>query len=117
MNWVRLLGPVLGPFTGMIERRVAIKKANQSFGHITQFIAEFNETLSKDLPPRLASSAGVSRDSLVPTRRSYHQQVLMEPANAGNAVRPAASPRIEASVFIRASFVQLRTRRPSQAAT
>ncbi len=60
MNWVRLLGPVLGPFTGMIERRVAIKKANQSFGHITQFITEFNETLVKDLPPGLASSAGVS---------------------------------------------------------
>jgi hypothetical protein len=60
MNWVRLLGPVLGPFTGTVERRVAIGKANRSFGHITQFIAEFNETLSKDLPPGLASSAGVS---------------------------------------------------------
>ena len=44
----------------MIERRVAIKKANQSFGHITQFIAEFNDTLSKNLPPGLSSSAGVS---------------------------------------------------------
>ena len=60
MNWVRLLGPVLGPFTGTVERRVAIRKANQSFGHITQFIAEFNETLVKGLPPGLASSAGVS---------------------------------------------------------
>jgi hypothetical protein len=60
MNWVRLLGPVLGPFTGTVERRVAIRKANRSFGHITQFIAEFNETLVKDLPPGLASSAGVS---------------------------------------------------------
>jgi len=64
MSWVRLLGPVLGPFTDPLERRVrerdAIRKANQSFGHITQFIAEFNETLVKDLPPGLASSAGVS---------------------------------------------------------
>jgi hypothetical protein len=60
MNWVRLLGPVLGPFTGTVERRAAIRKANRSFGHITQFIAEFNETLVKDLPPGLASSAGVS---------------------------------------------------------
>src|SRR6266571_8387348 len=62
MNWVRLLGPVLGPFTGRVERRFAIRKANRSFGHITQFIAEFNETLVKDLPPGLASSAGVSLD-------------------------------------------------------
>ena len=64
MNWVRLLGPVLGPFTDPIERRLrerdAIKRANQSFGHITQFIAELNETLSKNLPPGLVSSAGVS---------------------------------------------------------
>ena len=64
MSWVRLLGPVLGPFTDPLERRVrerdAIRKANRSFGHITQFIAEFNETLVKDLPPGLASSAGVS---------------------------------------------------------
>ncbi len=64
MNWVRLLGPVLGPFTDPLERRLrerdAIRKANRSFGHITQFIAEFNETLVKDLPPGLASSAGVS---------------------------------------------------------
>src|SRR5260370_25148329 len=63
MNWVRLLGPVLGPFTDPLERRLrerdAIRKANQSFRHITQFIAEFNETLVKDLPPGLASSAGV----------------------------------------------------------
>jgi len=59
MNWVRLLGPVLGPFTDPIERRLrerdAIKRANQSFGHITQFIAELNETLSKNLPPGLVS--------------------------------------------------------------
>ncbi len=64
MSWVRLLGPVLGPFTDPLERRLrerdAIRKANRSFGHITQFIAEFNETLVKDLPPGLASSAGVS---------------------------------------------------------
>ena len=49
------------PFTGAVERRVAIGKANRS-KHITQFIAEFNETLVKDLPPGLASSAGVSLD-------------------------------------------------------
>jgi hypothetical protein len=60
MNWVRLLGPVLGPFTGTVERRVAIRRANRSFGHITQFIADFNETLFKELPPGLANSAGVS---------------------------------------------------------
>jgi hypothetical protein len=64
MIWEPLLRPVLGPFSGTIERRLrgrsAIKKAKQSFGHITQFIAELNETLSKNLPPGLVSSAGVS---------------------------------------------------------
>src|SRR5260370_38476576 len=67
MNWVRLLGPILGPFTGTVERLVAIRKANQSFRHITQFIAEFNETLVKDLPPGLASSAGVSLSAWSPS--------------------------------------------------
>ncbi len=61
MNWVRLLGPVLGPFTGTVEGRIAIKKANQRFAHIDRFIAEVNETLSEYIPPGLASSAGVSR--------------------------------------------------------
>jgi hypothetical protein len=64
MIWEHLLRPVLGPFSGTVERRlrgrVAIKKANQSFAHITQFIAEFNETLSKNVPPGLVSLAGVS---------------------------------------------------------
>src|SRR6266516_8217692 len=60
MNWVRLLGPVLGPFTGTVERRIAIKKANQRFAHINRFIAEVNESLSEYIPPGLASSAGVS---------------------------------------------------------
>src|SRR6266516_4886247 len=60
MNWIRLLEPVLGPFGGPIERRVAIKRANQSFGHITQFIKEFNETLFQGLTAGLVSSAGVS---------------------------------------------------------
>src|SRR5260370_10116048 len=64
MIWEHLLRPVLGPFSGTVERRlrgrVAIKKANQSFAHITQFIAEFNETLSKNMPPGLVSLAGVS---------------------------------------------------------
>ena len=61
MNWVRLLGPVLGPFSGTVEGRIAIKKANQRFAHIDRFIAEVNETLSEYIPPGLASSAGVSR--------------------------------------------------------
>ena len=39
---------------------IAIKRANKNFGHVNQFIAEFNETLSKNLPPGLAGSAGVS---------------------------------------------------------
>src|SRR5216684_5508721 len=64
MNWVRLLARVLGLFSGTIERRLrgrfAIKETNQIFGHITQFIAELNETLSKNLPLGLVSSAGVS---------------------------------------------------------
>src|SRR6266699_996665 len=63
MNWVRLLGPVLGPFSSTIERRLrgrfAIKEANQIFGHITQFIAELNETLSKNMTAGLVSSAVV----------------------------------------------------------
>ncbi len=61
MNWVRLLGPVLGPFTGTVEGRIAIKKANQRFAHIDRFIAEVNESLSEYIPPGLISSAGVSR--------------------------------------------------------
>jgi|SRR5438067_4152571 len=64
MIWNYLVAPVLGPFRGPIERRlrghVAIRKANQSFEHINQFIAELNETLSENLPPGLVSSAGVS---------------------------------------------------------
>jgi len=55
------LAPVLGPFPGTVERRIAIKKANQRFAHIDRFIAEVNETLSEYIPPGLASSAGVSR--------------------------------------------------------
>ncbi len=64
MSWEHLLARVLGLFSGTIERRLrgrfAIKEANQIFGHITRFIAELNETLSKNLPPGLVSSAGVS---------------------------------------------------------
>jgi hypothetical protein len=64
MIWEHLLRPVLGPFSGTVERRlrgrVAIKKANESFAHITQFIAEFNETLAKNMPPGLVSLTGVS---------------------------------------------------------
>src|SRR6266704_2155711 len=64
MSWEHLLARVLGLFSGTIERRLrgrfAIKETNQIFGHITRFIAELNETLSKNLPPGLVSSAGVS---------------------------------------------------------
>jgi hypothetical protein len=38
----------------------AIREADRIFGSTTQFIAEFNETLSKNLPPGLARSAGAS---------------------------------------------------------
>src|SRR6266568_1466396 len=64
MIWEHLLRPVFGPFSGRIERRlrggVAIKRANQSFEHINQFIARLNETLFKNLPAGLVTSAGVS---------------------------------------------------------
>src|SRR6266571_5644628 len=40
-----------------------------------------------------------------PASTTGRSVVLIEPASAGKAVRPAASTRIEASVFIRASFV------------
>src|SRR5712691_65830 len=64
MSWEHLLARVLGLFRGTIEGRLrgrfAIKETNQIFGHITRFIAELNETLSKYLPPGLVSSAGVS---------------------------------------------------------
>jgi riboflavin synthase alpha subunit len=60
MIWNYLLRPVLGPFSGTVEGRVAIKKANQRFAHINRFIAELNETLSEYIPPGLVSSTGVS---------------------------------------------------------
>ncbi len=66
MRWEHLLRPILGPFSGMVEGRIAIKKANQRFAHINRFIAEVNESLSEYIPPGLISSA-VS-DSLVPRR-------------------------------------------------
>jgi len=43
-----------------LRAHFAIRKANRRFGHVTEFIAEFNETLSKNLPSGLSSSAGVS---------------------------------------------------------
>ena len=43
-----------------LRAHFAIRKANRRFRHITQFIAEFNEILSKNLPPGLVSLAGVS---------------------------------------------------------
>src|SRR6266511_6357033 len=60
MRWEHLLRPILGPFSGMVEGRIAIKKANQRFAHINRFIAEVNESLSEYIPPGLISSAGVS---------------------------------------------------------
>jgi len=43
-----------------LRRHIAIKEANQSFGHIRRFIAECNESLAKFMPPGLANSWGVS---------------------------------------------------------
>jgi hypothetical protein len=60
MIWKYVLRPVLGPFSGTVEGRIAIKKANQRFTHINRFIAEVNESLSEYIPPGLISSAGVS---------------------------------------------------------
>jgi len=54
------IGTCSWAFTGTVERRIAIKKANQRFAHIDRFIAEVNETLSEYIPPGLISSAGVS---------------------------------------------------------
>jgi hypothetical protein len=60
MIWEYLLRPILGPFSGIIEGRIAIKRANQRFAPINQFIADLNDSLSQYIPPGLASSAGVS---------------------------------------------------------
>jgi hypothetical protein len=58
--WEYLLEPLLGPFSAPLRRHIAIKEANQSFGHVRRFLAECNESLAKYLPPGLASSWGVS---------------------------------------------------------
>src|SRR5262249_49019536 len=58
--WNYLLEPLLGPFSGPLRRHIAINEANQSFGHVRQFLAECNESLAKYLPPGLANSWGVS---------------------------------------------------------
>jgi hypothetical protein len=60
MIWKYFLRPVLGPFSGPVEGRVTIKRANQHFAHINQFVAGLNETILEYIPPGLASSAGVS---------------------------------------------------------
>jgi hypothetical protein len=60
MIWKFLLRPVLGPFSGAVEGRLAIRKANQHFAPISQFIAELNHTILEYIPPGLASSAGAS---------------------------------------------------------
>jgi hypothetical protein len=43
-----------------LRAHFAIKKVNRRFRHVTRFITEFNEILSKNPPPGLVSSAGVS---------------------------------------------------------
>ena len=52
--------PVLGPFSGAFEARVAIKRANQRFAHINQFIGEVNERFSQYIAPGLIGSEGAS---------------------------------------------------------
>ena len=70
--WEYLLEPLLGPFSAPLRRHIAIKEANQSFGHIRRFIAECNESLAKFMPPGLANSWGVSLTCL-----SSSQQVQL----------------------------------------
>jgi hypothetical protein len=60
MRWEHLLRPVLGPFSGAFEARVAIKRANQRFAHISQFIGETNERFSQYIAPRLMGFEGAS---------------------------------------------------------
>ena len=60
MIWKYFLRPVLGPLNGPVEGRVTIKRANQHFAHINQFIAGLNGTILEYIPPGLASSASVS---------------------------------------------------------
>jgi len=60
MIWKFLLRPVLGPFSGPVEGHLAIKKANQHFAPISQFIAGLNQTILEYIPPGLASSPGIS---------------------------------------------------------
>jgi hypothetical protein len=60
MIWKFLLRPVLGPFGGPVEGHLAVKKANQHFAPISQFIAGLNQTILEYIPPGLVSSAGVS---------------------------------------------------------
>jgi len=60
MIWKFLLRPVLGPFSRPVEGHLAVKKANQHFAPISQFIAELNQTVLEYIPPGLASSAGAS---------------------------------------------------------
>jgi hypothetical protein len=58
--WEYLLEPLLGPFGAPLRRHIAIKEANQTFGHVRRFVAECNQSLAKYLPPGLANSWGVS---------------------------------------------------------
>jgi hypothetical protein len=60
MIWKFLLRPVLGPFSGPVEGHLAVKKANQHFAPISQFIAGLNQTILEYVPPGLASSVGIS---------------------------------------------------------
>jgi len=58
--WEYLLGPLLGPFSVPLRRRIAINEVDHNFAYIHQFIAECNESIAKYVPPGLLGSMGVS---------------------------------------------------------
>jgi hypothetical protein len=60
MRWEHLLRPVLGPFSRAFEARLAIKRADQRFVHISQFVGETNERLSQYVAPGLMGFEGAS---------------------------------------------------------
>src|SRR5262249_1476477 len=58
--WEYLLGPLLGPFSVPLRRRIAINEVDHNFACIHQFIAECNESIAKYVSPGLLGSTGVS---------------------------------------------------------
>jgi len=58
--WKYLLGPLLGPFSFPLRRRIAINEVDHNFAYVHQFIAECNESIAKYVPPGLLGSTGVS---------------------------------------------------------